>query len=153
MSNPTRTSLALGAALVGGLALSGSAFAMNDLAAGYMLGAAPGVHDGKHEARPGHTVAHMDTDKDGVISKGEFGAAHDGDTSRFATYDADKDGAITETELDAGHAGKTDGKAMEGKCGEGKCGAGKSADAKPVKAVEGKCGEGKCGEGKCGGAA
>lgn len=141
MSHSTRTTLALGAALVGGLALSGSAFAMTDLAAGYMLGGAAG-HGESKGGKHGHTLAHMDTDKDGSISQAEFGAAHDGDTSRFARYDTNKDGAISKAELDAAHAKPMKG--MEGKCGEGKCGG--------AKAAEGKCGEGKCGEGKCGAA-
>lgn len=147
MSHSTRTSLTLGAALVGGLALSTSAFAMTDLAAGYMLGA-HGDHETRDATKTGHTLGKMDINKDGAISKAEFASAHEGDASRFVTYDTNKDGSISQAELDAGHAKK----GMEGKCGEGKCGA-KAAGAKPAKAAEGKCGEGKCGEGKCGGAA
>jgi len=152
MSQSPRNSvvLALGAALAGGLALSPQAFAMTDLTAGYMLGASTGEKaaegkcgEGKCGGAKGHTLARMDANKDGVIDRTEFAAAHGGDTSRFARYDADKSGTITQAELDAGHAAK---KAMaEGKCGEGKCG----AAAKPAAKME----EGKCGEGKCGGAA
>ncbi|HET8818411.1 MAG TPA: hypothetical protein VFM73_02605 [Xanthomonadaceae bacterium] len=136
---------ALGAAIAG-LALSGSAFSMNPLAQGYMLGAsaAPDAHD--HAAAEGKCgegkcgegkcgMAKMDTDKDGRLSQAEFAAAHDGDASKFAAHDADGDGFISAAEISACHAKKaesattaadappTEGKAaMEGKCGEGKCG-------------------------------
>ena len=63
--------LALGAALVGGLALSGSAFAMSDLASGYMLGA--GQAAAAEKPRPPKASAacdKMDTDKDGKVSQG-----------------------------------------------------------------------------------
>jgi len=106
--------LALGAALVSGVALSTSAFAMTDLASGYML-AAPGGGGEKHaEGKCG--VEKMDTDKDGKVSSAEFAAAHDGDTSKFAAHDTNKDGFITADEV------KDDKAKMEGKCGEGKCG-------------------------------
>ncbi|MBF6024237.1 hypothetical protein [Lysobacter niastensis] len=119
--------LAIGAALVGGLALSTSAFAMTDLTAGYMLGGEQAAKAG--EGKCG--VGKMDTDKDGKVSQAEYGAAHKGDTSKFAAHDTNKDGFIDEAELKA-H--------MEGKCGEGKCGADKKKGD-----MEGKCGEGKCG--------
>ena len=129
---------ALGAAIAG-LARSGSAFAMQPLAQGYMLGAAAGdAHD--HEAGEGKCgegkcgegkcgMAKMDTDQDGRLSQAEFAAAHDGDTSRFAAHDPDGDGFISAEEMAAHHAKKAeatpaDDKAAmgEGKCGEGKCG-------------------------------
>jgi uncharacterized low-complexity protein len=114
--------LAIGAALVGGLALSSSAFAMTDLATGYMLG-------GEQVAKAGEGkcgVDKMDTNKDGKVSQAEYGAAHGGDTSKFAGKDTNKDGFIDSTEMKS-H--------MEGKCGADK----KKGD------MEGKCGEGKCG--------
>lgn len=117
--------LAVGAALVGGIALSTSAFAMTDLASGYMLSA------GEHGKTAADKMTKMDTDKDGKISSAEFGAAHDGDTSKFASHDADKDGFISSEELKA-H--------MEAKCGGDKD---KAAGEKDK--MEGKCGEGKCG--------
>lgn len=154
--------LALGAALAG-LALSPQAFAMTDLAAGYMLEAAQDQKaaegkcgEGKCGGKRGHTIANMDTDKDGAVSRAEFAAMHDGDASRFAQYDTDNNGSISQAELDAAHAAKKagEGKCGEGKCGEGKCGGAKASTDKPAaKAGEGKCGEGKCGEGKCGGSA
>lgn len=134
--------LAVGAALVGGIALSASAFAMTDLTSGYMVAAsqAPGETGKKDaegkcgEGKCGIEV--MDTDKDGKVSSAEFAAKHDGDTTKFAAHDADKDGFITAEEVKA-H--------KEGKCGEGKCG-GEKKDAAAKKAdMEGKCGEGKCG--------
>ncbi|MFC3814050.1 hypothetical protein [Lysobacter sp. GCM10012299] len=126
MSKQTNKPIALAlGAIVGGLALSGSAFAMSDLASGYMLGAGAAASDNK-AAEGSCGVDKMDTDKDGKVSKAEFGAAHKGDTSKFAAHDANKDGFITADEV----------KATEGKCG---------ADKDKKKAGEGKCGEGKCG--------
>ncbi|HEY0661538.1 MAG TPA: EF-hand domain-containing protein [Lysobacter sp.] len=153
--------LAVSAALVGGLALSGSAFAMTDLASGYLLGASHAAAEGncgadkkaegacggdkaKGEGKCGEGkcgIEKMDTDKDGKVSSAEFGAAHDGDTSKFAKHDANSDGFITADEVKA-H--------KEGKCGEGKCGGEKKTDAEGDKKAEA---EGKCGEGKCGGMA
>ncbi len=140
-SNPV--SLAVTAVLVGGLGLSASAFAMSDLAQGYLLGAGEAAKAAEGKCGEGKCgMAKMDTDKDGRISQAEFGVAHAGDTSKFAAHDPDKDGFISAAEMKA-H--------QEGKCGEGKCGAGK---AKADKAKADKAGmEGKCGEGKCGGKA
>ena len=128
MSKQTNKPIALAlGAIVGGLALSGSAFAMSDLASGYMLGTGAAASDNK-AAEGSCGVDKMDTDKDGKVSKAEFGAAHKGDTSKFAAHDTNKDGFISADEAKA--------------TGEGKCGADKK-----------KAGEGKCGEGKCGGSA
>lgn len=131
-------------ALAGSLLLAGSAFAATPLAQGYMLAgaqdAAATTGKASHEGKCG--MARMDTDKDGRISKAEFGVAHGGDTSKFAAHDGNGDGFIDAAELKAHHAAK----AAEGKCGEGKCGA--SMKPAPAKAAM----EGKCGEGKCGGA-
>ena len=134
--------LAVGAALVGGIALSTSAFAMTDLSSGYMVAAsqAPGEAGKKDaegkcgEGKCGIEV--MDADKDGKVSSAEFAAKHDGDTTKFAAHDANKDGFITADEVKA-H--------KEGKCGEGKCGGEKKDDAAKKADMEGKCGEGKCG--------
>ena len=133
----------------GTLALAGTAFAMSSLPQGYMLGAQQASTEAtaKHgEGKCG--IEHMDTDKDGKISKAEFAAAHDGKDDKFAAHDGNGDGMIDAAELDAHHAAKK-AKAAEGKCGEGKCGAEmkqpeKKAEAK-AEAMEGKCGEGKCG--------
>ena len=137
-------SLAVTALLVGGMGLSGSAFAMTDLAQGYLLSA--GEATKAAEGKCG--MSKMDTDKDNRISQAEFAAAHGGDGGKFAAHDPDQDGFISATELKLHHqAGAKTGKAgMEGKCGEGKCGA-------STKKVEKADMEGKCGEGKCGGAA
>ena len=129
MSKQTNKPIALAlGAIVGGLALSGSAFAMSDLASGYMLGTGAAASDNK-AAEGSCGVEKMDTDKDGKVSKAEFGAAHKGDTSKFAGMGTDKDGFISGDELKAHKEGKCGGdkKAgdkgkMEGKCGEGKCG-------------------------------
>jgi uncharacterized low-complexity protein len=148
MSSKTQpTALAI-AALAGGLALSGSTFAMQPLAQGYMVAStdvAEGSCGGKtaegscgadKKAKSTNTadtkagegqcgMAKMDADKDGRISKSEYAAAHDNDDSKFAAHDANQDGYISADELQA-HMGGSGGagKMMEeGKCGEGKCGA------------------------------
>jgi len=140
------------ATLAGGLLLAGSAFAATPLAQGYMLGAqdaaaatdATDATDAKAaEGKCGEGkcgMDKMDTDKDGRISQAEFGAAHDGDTSKFAAHDPNGDGFVDAVEMKA-H--------QEGKCGEGKCGGDKPAAAPETAKADM---EGKCGEGKCGGA-
>jgi uncharacterized low-complexity protein len=148
--------LAVGAALVGGLALSASAFAMTDLGSGYMVGAstagAAKAGDKQAEANCGADkqsaegkcgVEVMDTDKDGKVSSAEFAAKHD-DTAMFAMHDANKDGFITAEEMKA-----------HKEAGEAKCGADKKATDKPADKPAGEKAkmEGKCGEGKCGGSA
>ena len=146
MSSKTKpTALALGAALAGGLALTGSAFAMQPLAQGYMLASAEvaeGSCGGKAaegscgadkkdktaEAKAGEGrcgLEAMDADKDGRVSRAEFAAAHKDDDSQFAAHDLNKDGFLTAEEL-KDHMGGSGGAAKmmeEGKCGEGKCGA------------------------------
>ena len=148
MSSKTKpTPFALGAALAGGLVLSGSAFAMQPLAQGYMLSSAEvaegscggktaegscgskgaegscGADKKAHSAEGRCGLEHMDADKDGRVSRAEFAAAHQDDDSKFASHDTNGDGFLTAEELKA-HMGGAGGKAMEeGKCGEGKCGA------------------------------
>lgn len=138
-SNQKPVSLVLCTALVGGLALSASAFAMQPLAQGYLLSAsAPDTGEKAAEGKCGEGKCGMDkvdTDKDGKASRAEFTAAHADKAATFDTIDTNKDGFIDAAEHKA-HS--------EGKCGEGKCGADKKTDAKADKA-EGKCGEGKCG--------
>ena len=149
MSSKMKSPLALGAALVGGLVLTGSAFAMQPVSTGTMVSAsaaAEGSCGAEYKAKKAADmkaaegtcgVAKMDTDKDGKVSSAEFGAAHGGDTSKFASHDTNADGFITADEVKAHH---------EGKCGEGKCGGGACDTAKDKKGKEGKCGEGKCGK-------
>ena len=182
MSKPQNKpiALAIGTAVATGTLVAGSLFSLQAMASGYMQDApkaeakaaegkcgegkcgegmarrdaASGQATGKRTHKP-HTMAGMDTDKDGRLSRAEFDAAHKGMEEKFGAHDGDGDGFITQAEMDKHHAdmkkAKAEGKCGEGKCGEGKCG-GKKADApKDAKAAEGKCGEGKCGEGKCGG--
>jgi len=136
--------LAVGAALVGGMALSASAFAMTDLASGYMVSASHAAGEAKcgadKKAAEGKcgakAMAMMDADKDGKVSRAECAAHHD---AMFTKADANKDGYVTPVEADAMM------KSMhEGKCGEAKCGADKKPAGDKAK-MEGKCGEGKCG--------
>jgi uncharacterized low-complexity protein len=133
-SNVKPVALAVCAA-IGGLALSATAFASQELASGYMAAATAGHGDkAKEEGKCGEGKCGMDkadTDKDGKVSQAEFTAAHpEKKAADFATMDANSDGFIDADE----HKAK-----MEGKCGGEK--------------GEKKAGEGKCGEGKCGGAA
>lgn len=141
--------LATGAMLLGGLAVSQSAFAVKQLGNGYQVTTPDGAKategkcgegkcgEGKcgankakkAEGKCGEGKCGMmkaDTNKDGMITKAEH-TAHA--NSKFAAMDKNKDGAITAAEMKTSH---------EGKCGEGKCGADKAK-------AEGKCGEGKCG--------
>lgn len=137
-SNQKPVSLALSAALVGGLALSASAFAMQPLAQGYLLSATADAGEKAAEGKCGEGkcgIEKADTDKDGKVSRAEFTTAHADKADKFDAMDANKDGFIDAAEHKA-HS--------EGKCGEGKCGADKKTDAKAEHA-EGKCGEGKCG--------
>jgi uncharacterized low-complexity protein len=161
MSNNSRkpVAIAVGAALVGGLALAGSAFSMQPLVQGYALGADQ-PHHGDHqsegkcgEGRCG--MEKMDTDGDGRISRAEFEAMHEGNAEKFAGIDANGDGFIDAAEMKAHHEAKAaEGKCGEGKCGEGKCGGDRSGDDHEGHADADKADmEGKCGEGKCGGSA
>lgn len=114
-------------AVIGGLALAGSAFAMSNLAGGYMQSATAATDAAATQAKHAEGscgMDKMDTDKDGKISKAEFAAAHDGKDEKFAAHDGNGDGFIDAAEMDAHHKAKAkDDKAgMEGKCGEGKCG-------------------------------
>lgn len=113
----TNKPAAVAIALAGGLALTGSAFAMEPLAQGYLLAAGETAKAG--EGKCG--LAKADTDKDGKVSQAEFAAAHPDKAAKFAEIDTNKDGFIDAAEHKA-HAGT---KGAEGKCGEGKCGEGK----------------------------
>jgi uncharacterized low-complexity protein len=147
------------ALLAGGIALAGSAFAMQPMAQGYLLSASAAAEKAKEGACGGHKaaegncganktsaegkcgegkcgIAKADTDKDGKVSRAEFDAKHAGKGEKFVGMDTNKDGFIDAAEAKAHH---------EGKCGEGKCGADKKAAAGGKAAAEGKCGEGKCG--------
>ena len=113
--------LAVGAALAGTFALSGtvnadsvdSPFAMSSLSAGYMLGEAEGSCGGdKGEEKEGEGSCGGDKgeEKEGKGSCGEAG---------------DKEG--------------------EGSCGEGSCGGDKEGEGHDKEDAEGSCGEGSCG--------
>ena len=137
-SNHKPVSLALCTALVGGLALSGSAFAMQPMTQGYLVSATAATGGDKAaegscgadkkaegscgadkkaaEGKCGEGKCGMDkadTDKDGKISLAEFNTAHPGKDGKFAGMDTNKDGFIDAAEHKA---------YAEGKCGEGKCG-------------------------------
>ena len=145
-SNHKPVSLALCTALVGGLALSGSAFAMQPMAQGYLVSASAGA---------GEEKAATDADKKAEGSCGADKKAAEGKCGEgkcgMDKVDTDKDGKASRAEFDAAeHKAHAEGKCGEGKCGadkakgEGSCGADKKTGAKAEHA-EGKCGEGKCG--------
>ena len=144
MSQSHKTiALVIGAAVATGTLVAGSLFTMQAMAGGYQQDpakaeakAGEGNCGGMQPAAgaPAHTLASMDTDKDGRLSRAEFDAAHKGSEEKFAGHDGNGDGFITQAEMDAHHAQMKDAK----------------HDA-ASKGGEGKCGEGKCGEGKCGG--
>lgn len=131
---------ALGTALVGGLMLSGSAFAMTALDNGYALGAqdaaaastAQQSNDGADKARQEGKcgegrcgIDKLDTDGDGRVSRAEFDAKHPDKAGKFDEIDTNRDGFIDAAEQEAHHGenkSDTEGKCGEGKCGEGKCG-------------------------------
>jgi uncharacterized low-complexity protein len=137
--------LATGAMLLGGLAVSQSAFAVKQLGNGYQVTTPDGAKAAegkcgegkcgegkcgadkakKAEGKCGEGKCGMmkaDTNKDGVITKAEH-TAHA--NSMFAAMDKNKDGKVSAAEMKTSHEGKCGGdKAKtEGKCGEGKCGA------------------------------
>ncbi|MCH6484973.1 hypothetical protein MMG85_15585 [Pseudoxanthomonas sp. LH2527] len=128
----TNKPTAVAIALAGGLALSGSAFAMEPLAQGYLLAAGETAKAAEGKCGEGKCgegrcgMAKADTDKDGKVSQAEFTAAHPDKAAKFAEIDTNKDGFIDAAEHKA-HAGT---KGAEGKCGEGKCGEGKCGGAK-----------------------
>jgi uncharacterized low-complexity protein len=137
MSKQKPVAIALGTALAG-LTLSGSAFAMQPLAQGYMIAAGEAAKAQEGKCGEGSCgVAKVDTDKDGRLSQAEFATAHPDKADQFARIDANQDGFIDEAERKAHHAAK----GSEGKCGE-QSGEKKTGD---MKGTEGKCGEGKCG--------
>ncbi len=140
--------LATGALLIGGLAVSQSAFAVKQLGNGYQVTTPDGAKAVEGKCGEGKCGADKmksaegkcgegkcggmmmaDKNKDGVITQAEHRAHAD---AMFAGMDKNKDGKISADEMKAHH---------EGKCGEGKCGADKAK-------MEGKCGEGKCGADK-----
>ena len=86
---------------------------MSDLASGYMLGAGAAAMSDTKAAEGSCGVDKMDTDKDGKVSQAEFGAAHKGDTSKFAAHDTNKDGFISADEMKA-HTGRQVRRRQEG---------------------------------------
>ena len=124
-------SVAIGAAVIGTLSLTQLAaaspvFQASDLAAGYMLAAAP---EGKcGEGKCG--VAKMDTNKDGKVEASEAMAGGFSE-SQVKAWDKNNDGSLEANELAAMHAIMDKGakKGAEGSCGgdkkkgaEGSCG-------------------------------
>lgn len=159
--------LAVGAALVGGLALSGSAFAMTDLAGGYMVGASTaaaaankkaesncGAHKKAAEANCGadkkaaeakcgadKKTAEANCGADKKAGEGGCGGSKTGEGKcGVAFMDTDKDGKVSAAEFAVHHD-----QAMFAMHDANKDG---FLTAEEMKATEGKCGEAKCGADK-----
>jgi len=155
-SNPTV--LMLGAALAGGLVLSGSAFAMEPLAQGYMLAGAS-VAEGSCGAN-GPAAKGDAKAKEGSCGadKAKMSAAHDKMSGEgkcgLEVMDTDKDGRVSSNEYAAAHKGDTSKFAEHDSDKDGYLSAeelkvhmgGAGGMGGPNKMME----EGKCGEGRCG---
>lgn len=152
--------LATGALLLGGLAVSQSAFAVKQLGSGYQVTTPDGAKAAEGKCGEGKCGAEMKKAAAAKAAEGKCGEGKCGaDKAKMAEgkcggmmmADKNKDGVITQSEhrahADAMFAGmdkNKDGKvsAAEMKAmHEGKCGADKAK-------MEGKCGEGKCGADK-----
>ncbi|HZF96971.1 MAG TPA: hypothetical protein VEY92_01785 [Pseudoxanthomonas sp.] len=127
MSNSKPVALALSGALIGGLALSGSAFAMQSLPQGYLLSATAHDHAGAAKATDNTTAtasgAANGKTAEGRCGEGKCGAGmRKGDDAKAQHTEANR------AQSKRGEEAKQDGAAKaghaEGKCGEGKCGGG-----------------------------
>ena len=133
MNRPLHNAL-WGAALLTGGALAADAFAMEELAQGYMLSPAQASAPAEGRCGEGNCgVGIPDTNKDGRVSPEEFAAAWPAEADRFSQADRNGDGYIDTDEMKAYHASTPP-----------------APHGEAAKASEGKCGEGKCGEGGCG---
>lgn len=123
MSNKTLKPfmLATGALLLGGLAVSQSAFAVKQLGSGYQVNTPDGAKAAEGKCGEGKCGAEMkkaagtkaaegkcgmmmaDKNKDGTITNAEHRAHAD---AMFASMDKNKDGKITSAEMKAMHEGK-----------------------------------------------
>src|SRR5690606_20058751 len=117
MSKSPAKPVALAVAALGGLALSGAAFAMTPLASGYMVSANTSqdaaATEAATDAKAGEGrcgMSHADSDGDGRISAEEFAASHpEKDASYFSAMDGNGDGFVDKAEHDAHHAAKKAG--------------------------------------------
>lgn len=85
----------LGAALIGSMALSNSAFAVEPLAQGYQLASAKVAGEGKCGDA---SFAETDSNHDGKVSRDEFLAVAKDRAGDFDTIDRNHDGFISEQE-------------------------------------------------------
>lgn len=90
----------LGAALIGSMALSSSAFAVEPLAQGYQLASAKVAGEGKcGEGKCGDaSFAKTDSNHDGKVSRDEFLAVAKDRAGDFDKIDSNHDGFISEQE-------------------------------------------------------
>ncbi|MDH5821521.1 hypothetical protein QFW77_00735 [Luteimonas sp. RD2P54] len=107
-SNRKPVSLAVGAALIGGLGLCAPTFAMDDLAQGYLVSA----QETGEAAQAAEAEASADKAAEGNCGADAEKAA-EGSCGGHADAAAEADDAATDT---------GDKAEAEGKCGEGKCG-------------------------------
>ena len=89
----------LGAVLVGGMLLGGSAFAVEPLGQGLQLAAASAGEGKCGEGKCGDaSFARTDTDHDGKVARAEFLAVAKDRAGEFDSIDSDHDGFISEAE-------------------------------------------------------
>ncbi len=150
--------LATGALLLGGLAVSQSAFAVKQLGSGYQVNTPDGTKAAEGKCGEGKCGAEMKKAAGTKAAEGKCGegkcgadkAKHEGKCGMMMA-DKNKDGTITNAEhrahadamfasMDKNKDGKITSAEMKA-MHEGKCGADKAK-------MEGKCGEGKCGADK-----
>jgi uncharacterized low-complexity protein len=135
LSNSKPVALALSGALIGGLALSGSAFAMQSLPQGYLLSAA--AHDHAGAAKPTDNTAGTSGATTGKTAEGRCGEGKCGAGMRKAdaakaqpaeanqaTQPAEAERAESTRAEEVKQEGAAKAGHAEGKCGEGKCGGG-----------------------------
>jgi len=113
-SNTRNTTIGLMGVALAGMTLAGSAFAMQPLSEGYMLGASKSV-EGKAPAQKAAvkktaegkcgegkcgdaSFAKNDTDRDNFVSRAEFEVAAPGNEALFVQFDANGDRKISEKE-------------------------------------------------------
>ncbi len=146
--------IAVGTALAGGLTLTGSAFAMQPLAQGYLLGSSTvavarsvaEANCGGAKAAESSCGANKKAESSCGANKKAEGKCGEGKCG-VAMMDTNKDGVVERSEFLAMHPGKGE---MFDKMDSNHDG--KVTAAEHDAFTKTMSGEGKCGEGKCGGA-
>jgi uncharacterized low-complexity protein len=145
--------IAVGTALAGGLSLTGSAFAMQPLSQGYLLGSSTvavsksiaDANCGASKKAESNCGASKKAESNCGANKKAEGKCGEGKCG-VAMMDTNKDGVVERSEFLAMHEGKAD---MFDKMDTDHDG--KLTTAEHDAFMKSMSGEGKCGEGKCGG--